>query len=379
MQVEHRAEAPTKPLRFVQVGTGGFGKYWCSDVFPYLFRTGKAEVVAAVDIVSEQLANAREFLGLREEQCYTDLGKALAENEADAVAVVVPPAHHEDVVDAGLAHGLHILSEKPIADTMTGCCRIASKVQAADRRMAVTMSHRFDQDKQSLKAQLASGVYGPIHYLVHRFTHNCRAFGSWGEFRHRIADPLLVEGAVHHFDIHRELAGSNAATIYVRSWNPAWGEYAGDSTAIAIIEMVNGIRVLYEGAKANACTLNGWGNDYLRVECELGTLELDRRQLRVLRSDTGGLRSIEELPLVAGNTWMNPLLAEMFCDWVDGRREDHPTSVDDNLQCAAMVFAAVESAHTGGPVQVQEFLERHLKLAEALEHAVATSASSADK
>jgi predicted dehydrogenase len=379
MHADHRTEATTKPLRFVQVGTGGFGRYWCSEVFPYLFRTGKADVVAAVDIVPEQLANAREFLGLPAERCYADLRKALAENVADAVAVVVPPAHHEEIVDVALAHGLHVLSEKPIADTMDGCCRIASKVRAADRRMAVMMSHRFDQDKQSLEAQVASGVYGPAHYLVHRFTHNCRAFGSWGEFRHRIADPLLIEGAVHHFDIHRALTASNAATIYVRSWNPTWGEYAGDSTAIAIIEMVNGIRVLYEGAKANACTLNGWGNDYLRVECELGTVELNRRQLRVLRSDVGGLRSIEELPLVAGNTWMNPLLAEMFCDWVDGRRDDHPTSVDDNLQCAAMVFAAVESARAGGPVQVQEFLERHLKQVGALGHAVASSASSVDE
>ena len=61
----------TDQLRFVQVGTGGMGKYWCSDVFPHLERVGKGTVVAAVDIVPEHLANARELLGLDADRCYT--------------------------------------------------------------------------------------------------------------------------------------------------------------------------------------------------------------------------------------------------------------------------------------------------------------------
>jgi predicted dehydrogenase len=350
----------SQPLRFVLVGTGGMGKYWCSQVFPHLSRLGKGEVVAAVDIVPEHLANAQEFLNLAPERCYTDLARALDENEADAITVVVPPAHHEAVVDAALAHDLHILSEKPIADSMDASCRIAAKVEAAGRKMCVTMSHRFDQDKASLEERVWSGDYGELNYIVHRFTHNCRAFGTWGEFRHRMPDPMLVEGTVHHFEIHRALARSNAATVYARTWNPGWGEYAGDSTVLAIVEMLNGVRVLYEGAKANAATLNGWGNDYIRTECELGTLELDRRELRVSRSGPGGPVETDELMLLTGETWLNPLIAEMFCDWVDGRRDEHPTEVQDNLQCTAMVFSAIESARTGTPVDVQEFLSRHL-------------------
>ena len=60
---------------------------------------------------------------------------------------MVPPNYHEAVVDAAVEHGLDILSEKPIADTMDGSVRIARKVRDAGRKMAVTMSHRFDQDK----------------------------------------------------------------------------------------------------------------------------------------------------------------------------------------------------------------------------------------
>ena len=133
--------------RMIQVGTGGIGGYWCRTFLPQFVEAGRLEVVAAVDINPEAMVNAREGLGLPEERCYTDLRRACAENPADFLTVVVPPAAHEGVVDAALAHGLHALSEKPIADTLEASVRIAAKVRRAGKKMGVTMSHRFDQDK----------------------------------------------------------------------------------------------------------------------------------------------------------------------------------------------------------------------------------------
>ncbi len=348
------------PLRYIQVGTGGFGGYWCAAVLPRLAEMGKAVPAAAVDINPEHLRNAEKHLGLPPERCYTDMTRAFDENPADFAIIVVPPAFHESVVDTALAHGMHILSEKPIADTMEACCRIYRKVTAAGRKMAVTMSHRFDQDKQTLERAIKSGEYGRLNYVVQRFTHNCRRFGTWGEFRHRIPDPLLIEGTVHHFDCFRALTGSDARTVYARTWNPPWGEYAGDSTALISMEMMNGVHGFYEGAKANASTMNGWTNEYFRAECEDGTLELDRRWLRVLRGGPGDRPLSQDLPLLQQPVWMNPWLAELFCDWLRGGPRP-PNHLEDNLQCCALLFAAVESAHSGQPVDVQSFLTAHLE------------------
>ena len=348
-----------EPLHYILVGTGGMGKHWCQQSLPRLAEMGKAVPAAAVDINPAALVNAQEFLKLPPERCYTDIGRAFDANPADFVIVVVPPAHHEAVVDAALAHDMHVLSEKPIADTMEATARIYRKVKAAGRKMLVTMSHRMDQDKQTLERLVHSGEYGRLNYLVGRFTHNCRKFGSWGKFRHEIPDPLLIEGTVHHFDILRALSGSDAKSVYARTWNPPWGEYAGDSTALIVTEMVNGVRCLYEGAKANASTMNGWGNEYLRAECEHGTLELDRRIVRVLRGGPWERPLACELPLLKQDVWMNPWMAEQFCDWLRGGPVP-PTNLDDNIQCAALLFAAIESAHSGAVVDVQAFLTRHL-------------------
>jgi len=348
-----------KPLTYVHIGVGGFGQHWCTAVLPRLLEMGLAEPVAAVDIDSQVLQNARSQLGLADYQLYTDAARAITETKPDFVTIVVPPAFHEMMVDLAVEHGCHILSEKPIADTMDACCRIYKKVTAAGLKMAVTMSHRFDQDKRTLEAAIKSGEYGRLNYIIGRFTHNCRQFASWGKFRHEIPDPLLIEGSVHHFDIYRALAGSDARSVYALTWNPPWGEFAGDSTGLVTIEMENGVRCFYEGAKANASTMNGWTNEYFRAECEAGTLELDRRWLRVLRGGAWEKPLSQDLPLLQQPVWMNPWLAELFVDWLNGGPEP-PNSLDDNIQCAALVFAAVESAHSRKVVDVQAFLQSHM-------------------
>ena len=155
--------------RLIQVGTGGRGVPWCSQFLPPHVAGGRLQVVAAVDIDPEVHHNAQTHLGLPPERCYTDLERACDENPAEICTVVVPPTFHESVVDAALAHDLHVISEKPIADTLDASVRIATKVQRAGKKMGVTMSHRFDQDKTTLRNELRSGRPGAIDYLVCRF------------------------------------------------------------------------------------------------------------------------------------------------------------------------------------------------------------------
>ncbi len=360
LPILRRADALDTRKRFIHVGIGGFGGYWVNAVMPRLIdELGLAQAVAVADINPDTFPNAMQRYHLPAEKCYTEPARAFAENEADFAIVVVPPAFHESIVDLALAHGLEILSEKPIADSMDACCRIYNKVTGAGRKMAVTMSHRFDQDKQSLERLIKSGEYGALDYVVGRNTWTCRKYPTWGAFRYKIPDALLIEGTVHHFDIIRSLAGSNARTVYARTWNPQWSDFEGDCQGLVLVEMENGVKVTYEGAKANASQLNGWGQDYWRAECDKATLELDNRRLRILTGAVGRDACIRERPLESQPVWTNPWLAELFVRWLHGEPAP-PNTLQDNIQCAALLFAAIESAHTGQVVDVQEYLRRHL-------------------
>ena len=349
-------------LRVIQVGTGGMGARWCMDFLPPHVEAGLIEVVAAVDTNPEVLANAREGLGLSEAQCYTDVQQAFDENPADFCTVVVPPYSHEEIVDQAVAHDLHVLSEKPIADTLVASVRIADKVTKAGKKMAVTMSHRFNQYKTTMRESLRSGRCGDLNYLVFRFTQEARQLGSWGlGFRYEMDDPLLVEGSVHHLDILADLAGANCDTIYARTWNPAWSEFAGDAQALVTMEFENGVRTTYEGSKVNAVGLDGWGREYTRAECEDATLVLGQDRLTCFPFDrTGNARIKAEghgdtVPWLEQPAWGHVWLIEKFVRWLEGG-EAMETNVIDNLQSVALVTAAIESSRTGQPVKVQEHL-----------------------
>ena len=348
--------------RLIHIGCGGFGGAWCARFLPPNVADGTVEVVAAVDINPDALGNARRHLCLPASRCYTDIHRAFEENKADVATVVVPPAHHEAVIDIALAHGCHVLSEKPIADTLEGACRIAEKVAAAGVKMGVTMSHRFDQDKTTLRRLVRSEEAGRLDYLVMRFTCACREYGSWGAFRHDIPDTLMVEGAVHHLDILADLAGGLCETIHAETWTPAWGDFAGDAQGRVMMHMANGVRAVYEGAKTNAVSLNGWGNEYIRAECERQTLILDGRAIE--RHRLGSSKKFdahvagrgEAVPLDEQPKWANAWLIEKFIRWLDGG-EPMETNVEDNLQSVALIFAAIESSRTARPVKVQELLK----------------------
>jgi len=347
--------------RLIQVGTGGFGAHWCRHFLPPNVRDGLIEVVAAVDINPLALENAREGLGLSPDRCYTDLRQAFDAHPADICTIVVPPAHHEAVVDVALAHGCHILSEKPIADTLEAAVRIANKVARAGVKMGVTMSHRFRQDITTLRTLIRSGDYGPLDYLVSRFTCENRTYGTWGAFRYEIADPLMVEGAVHHLDLLADMAGGRCATLYAQTWQPPWGQFRGDAQALVTLQTEAGARVLYEGAKTNAVGLNGWGAEYIRAECERATLILSHG--RIERFDYDPARRQPDraegtgvpVPLLEQPKWANTWLIEQFVRWLDGGPAME-TEVEANLQSMALVFAAIESSRTGQPVDVQAFL-----------------------
>jgi predicted dehydrogenase len=349
--------------RMIQVGTGGFGATWCRQFLPPSVDEGRIEVVAAVDQNPASLDNARRFLGLPPERCYTSTRAAFEENPADFCTVVVPPAAHEEVVDLAVEHGLDILSEKPIADSVEASVRIADKVGQAGRKMGVTMSHRFDQDKSTLREELRSGRNGRIDYIVLRLTCNCRTFGSWGMFRHEIADPLLLEAAVHHLDILADLVGDECEQVYAEAWSPPWAQYAGPSQAMVTMRFRNGSRAFYEGAKANAVGLNGWTEEYLRAECELGTVICDHRRIERFPHDPDGPWSGpgegtgEPVPLLRRRRWAHAWLIDQFVDWLDGG-PPMATNVEHNLRSVVLSHAAIESGHTGQPVRVADVLRR---------------------
>jgi predicted dehydrogenase len=349
--------------KVIHVGVGLFGSRWCTTWLEPNIADKTVEIVAVVDVDPKALEFGRSVLKLPRERAYTDPRKAFAERakEADFCTVVVPPNHHEAIVDLAIEFGIDILSEKPIADTMAASARIAKKVKAAGRKMAVTMSHRFDQDKTTLRQIIRSGQLGRVNNVSCRYFSDMRKHMAWGAlFRHTMLDPLMIEGAVHHLDLVADLAGAQCETLTASTWRPEWAEYAGDTDGIVLMKFLNGVRGVYEGSSSAAVGLNDWMKEYIRVDCEFGTAILNSRDIEIFsRSDLVRQRCREgqgqKIQLITQAKWLNTWLIEKFCKWLDGGPEME-TNVAANLHAAALIFAGIESARSGATVNVQDFM-----------------------
>lgn len=353
--------ARSRPLRAILIGTGGHGADWCRRILPPFLERKLIEVAAAVDIVPAVLANAERHLGVPEERCYTSLDPALTENPADFCIVVTPPATHESIINRIIPYGLHLLCEKPIADTLDACVRVVAAAARNNIKLGITMNHRFDQDKTTLRQQIASMRHGPLDYLVYRFTCDFRRFPTFGKTQHEMAHPLLLDAAVHHLDIISDMVGAACDTVYAQTWNPSWAEFSGDSQALVMLSFSNGCRAMYEGALANASATNCWADEYIRAECRDATLVLNHRKLEMFPHARGQVNSSPEgrgiqIPLIQRPAWLHAWLIEQFIAWLDGG-PPMATAAARNLESIATVFAAITSGRSGQPVQVRTLLD----------------------
>lgn len=331
----------------LQVGAGGFGWHmWINQVYPDF--ADRMEVVGLVDTNPEVLARAAERLGLPQDQCFDAMDEAFDRVEADFCAVVVPPWHHKEAVVRAAEKGMDVISEKPIADTPADVRDIRQAVEETGVKMAVIQNYRYTPRMLAFREALHGGGLGRINYVFARFAANYIPYGKWGAFRHEMQNPLLIEGSVHHFDMIRNLTGEDCETIAGSAWNPEGSSFKGDCIGLFTMTFTGGVRAMYEGNLVTAGDENVWYKEYYRAECEKGAVEVGADGVVWIKR-TG--EEPEEVPHAAAEpTGHHPILRS-FLDWLEGGPEPE-TSLRDNVNSMAMIFAALDAANEGCVRQV---------------------------
>lgn len=342
------------------VGVGGMARSWLSRFFaPF---DDRMEFAGFVDISRDALNAANENFHLPESALFTDMEAAFAQVEADFCCIVTPPAFHRQAVELACARKLDILSEKPIADTWDDCRAIYQAVQNAGIKMQVTQNYRYNVNILTLKKAVAE--LGAVNYVVGRYAQDYRVRNSWGKFRHEIPHTLLVEGGIHHLDQIRNLSGQDCKTISGYEWHPGQvhgdnakfkgsDSFDGEPCALFVMRMSGGAFASYEGNNLATGKVNGWHEEYYRVECEGGAAVLDKDNIVRIeeRGENRGLKVREvsnERPLHIGHEMM----PAQFLDWLEGSAPP-PTALQDNIKSNAMMFAAIEASATGQTVDVE--------------------------
>lgn len=337
--------------RCLMIGAGGMAGGWIRNFYPRF--NDRHEMVGLVDVNRQVLDSAADFLGLAANQRFTDMKTAFDAVEADYCTIVIPPAYHRDAALLAAEKKLDILTEKPIADTWESCVDIYRAIKQAGVRMLVIQNYRYSRRMLTMRQVLRDGVLGRTNYIMGRFAADYREYASWGAFRHEIPHSLLVEGAVHHFDMLRNLSGGDCRTISGWEWNTPWSSFKGECCALYALDMTNGVKGSYEGSGMGAASQNSWHQEYYRAECEGGAVAIGRDGItRLYRHTAGQGMTIEDVkpitPEYDGHQW----LINEFLAWLDGGPTPD-TVLDDNLKSVAMVFGAIEASKTSSSVNVE--------------------------
>lgn len=340
------------PFRAVLVGCGAMSKGWLEALASPGLRD-RIAVVGLVDVdrtAAERRAAEQHMAGV---SVGTDLAAMLAETSADVLLDVVPPGARRTVVETGLAHGCHVLSEKPMAVSLSDARAMLAAAQAAGRVHAIVQNRRFNEGVRRIRATIDSGVLGTLNAVHSDFF----VGAHFGGFREEMRHVLLLDMAIHTFDAARFMSARQPVAVYCHESNPQSSWYAHGSVANAIFELSGDAVFTYRGSWSAEGANTSWDAAW-RIVGSRGTLLWDggdELRAHIVDGDEGFFRPLREIepspPADAGQTLGHRSVIADFLSAIEKGRQPE-TSGGDNIKSLAMVFAAAESAAARERIQI---------------------------
>ena len=333
-----------RPLRFVLVGLGARSRIWRR----ILEEHPDCALVGLVERDPERLAEvAAEHRGLA---FGPTLGRVAREVGADVALLCTPPGGRHDQIAAACAAGLAILAEKPLADTLAEAEAHVDAVARAGLPLAVGLNFRYLGVTRALKELFAEDRLGRPEFG--RFTYE-----RWRDGRLRdlnkypltMAQPMLWEQSVHHFDLMRFVYEAEPVRVSARTYNPSWSMYRGDANVGALITFSGWIEVTYQGT---------WAGNWQRMafewrtDCARGVAlqgEMFGGLGYALRDDPG----LTPVALPREEPWIDDargLLEDFVGHFRDG--SPLPCSGADHLNSLRMVDACIRASEGEGTVDL---------------------------
>lgn len=191
-----------RPITIVAIGAGNRTNKYLEYAVRHPERLQLVGVVELNDIRRRAVA---EKFGLKAEQCFTDYDLFFEHPiPADAILIGTPENRHFDPCMKAIEAGYHVLLEKPIAQTLPECIRIAEAARRKGVIVGVCHVLRYHPYFVKIKELVDSGELGEIISISHltavgldRATHGF-VRGMWR--REDLSNPMLISKCCHDID-----------------------------------------------------------------------------------------------------------------------------------------------------------------------------------
>jgi inositol 2-dehydrogenase len=189
------------------IGLGRMGQVYARHLAG---RIPQAKIVAIADALEERGRAFADELGV--EAWSTDYRDVLANPEIKAVFVISPTSTHREVVIAAAEAGKAIFCEKPVALTLADTDAMLAAIAKKGVMFQAGFMRRFDAGYLVAKKQIEAGVIGqPVTFKSVGRDPFCPDL----EYaRPSVSGGLILDMAIHDFDLGRWLMGDEVKRVY---------------------------------------------------------------------------------------------------------------------------------------------------------------------
>lgn len=173
------------------IGAGLISEYHMAGIQ----ATGMADITLVCSRSGESARAVARRFGIG--AVASDWRLVLEQEDIDAVVIATPDHTHEEIAVRALRAGKHVLLQKPMAQSVEACERIASAAADAGTDLQVSFMHRYFEEVQLARELILEGLIGRIESVRMR---NATPGPDWSDWFFDAKNPC--NDVVHQLGVH---------------------------------------------------------------------------------------------------------------------------------------------------------------------------------
>lgn len=348
-------------INFAIVGCGGIT---LQNHLPGLALCPDVKVVALCDSDATTLERARRQTGVAFTS--TRHEDIVRREDVHAVIIATPNFTHAPIALDAIAHGKHVLCEKPLALNHADAQAMADAAERAGVRHMTAFTYRFVPAMRYLAHLVQRGDLGtPYHFRSCRLQDWGTRSVGWRQVKKLAGTGELGDMLSHRIDFAHLLVGPMQRLVAsLKQWHPVRGGQPNDldDWAALLADFQNGATGVLESSKLASGRNESWRSlDYVEIngsERSFVFITGDWNKLQTGKLGGPGMETIE----IPREFWKSPgaprdvgigdplvtFRYDQAWEFVDAIRNGRPCapSFHDGARALAVMDAAVRSAET---------------------------------
>jgi predicted dehydrogenase len=159
--------AVPRKIRYAVVGLGWFAQAAILPAFANARDNSELVVLVTGDIDKARDLGQRYAVPVVQYDDYDDLLKS---GKVDAVYIALPNSHHRDYTERAARAGVHVLCEKPMADSVEDCEKMIEACERGVVRLMIAYRLHFEEANLEAIRLLRSGKIGDARIFTSVFS-----------------------------------------------------------------------------------------------------------------------------------------------------------------------------------------------------------------